>query len=86
MNEIASLHPGDVLEASTIKNLTTYACEALTLSHQNNRTLQDRKNIIVRTLPNDLKALRNVNEPDSGLLFGTDIITKFQNIKRGYHV
>ena len=87
LNEIASLRAGDVLEASTIKNLTTYAVDALTLlSHQNNRTLQDRKNKIVRTLPNDLKGLRNVNEPDSGLLFGADIITKIQNIKRGFHV
>ena len=85
LNELSSLKAGDTLQASDIQSLTTHASNILTLlSHQNHRLLQERKNKIVRTLTPDLKSLRNVSEPDSNYLFGTDLVTKVQNIKKGH--
>ena len=84
LDDLASLKPGHILQQSDIASLTTAASNALTLlSHQNNRMVQERKNKIVRTLSSDLKGLRKVNDLDSDLLFGADIVTRIQTLKRG---
>ena len=71
------------ITAEQLKGVIGNTTTALSLlADCNSFTVQRRKDRITRSLAKDLKGLRKIHQPESGLLFGNDLPTTIKNLRQ----